>query len=105
VRKYGPGLAVEVSAPPGIQVVFGQRDAGATHVLSLVNLYTGLAASGGSINPQVGPVKVTIPLRVFVTRPKAVQAIDAQGMRWRAGQQALDIDIATVGHHAVLVIT
>jgi len=105
VRKYGPGLAVQVSAPPGIQVVFGRRDAGATHVLSLVNLYTGLAASGGSVNPQVGPVKVTIPLRVFAARPKAVQAIDAQGMRWRLGRQALEVDITTVGHHAVLVIT
>jgi hypothetical protein len=105
VRKYGHGLVVEVSAPPGIQVVFGRRDAGATHVLSLVNLYTGLAAAGGSINPQVGPIKVAIPLRVFTTRPKAVQAIDAQGMRWRVGSEALEIEVASVGNHALLVVT
>lgn len=105
VRKYAPSLVVQVQAPPGIQVVFGRRDGGATHVLSLVNLYAGLATAGGTpVHPQVGPVKVTIPLRVFGSRPKTVQSIDVHGMQWKVGSNELQVEIASIGHHALLVV-
>jgi len=107
VRKYTPSLAVDLKAPPGIQVVFGRKDGGAMHVVSLVNLYGGLAISAGGAPtyPQVGPVKVTIPIRVFASRPKSLQSIDATGVQWRVGPNELEVEIASIGHHALLVVT
>lgn len=106
VRKYAAPLAVDVQAPAGIQVVFARKKTGATHVLSLVNLYAGLATAGGvPVHPRVGPVKVTIPLRVFLSRPASVRPIDASGVQWKFGADALHVEIASVGHHALLVIT
>ncbi len=104
-RKYAAGLALDVEAPAGIQVVLGRKDRGATHVLSLVNLYGGLALSGEASAPQVGPVKVTIPLRVFATLPKAVRPLDAQGVRWNITPKGLEVSIASIGHHALLIVT
>ena len=106
VRKYAAQSALDVQAPAGIQVVFGRKDKGATHVLSLVNLYGGLALAGeAAAAPQVGPVKVTIPLRVFAARPKTVKPIDAQGVHWRVTPKGLEVSVASIGHHALLVIT
>jgi hypothetical protein len=105
VRKYALRLAVEVQAPPGIQVVFGRKDGGATHVLSFVNLYAGLVTAGGApVHPQVGPIKVTIPLRVFASRPKTVQSIDAHGTQWKVGTNELQVEVTSIGHHALLVV-
>lgn len=106
VRKYAANLALDVKAPAGIQAVFGRKDNGATHVLSLVNLYGGLATSGGPpVHPQVGPVEVSIPVRVFPARPKAVRPIDAHGVKWKISGNALEVQIASIGHHALLVMT
>jgi hypothetical protein len=106
VRKYAANLALDVQAPAGIQAVFGRKDHGKTHVVSLVNLYGGLALSSGlTAHPQVGPVKVSIPLPVFATRPKSVRPIDTHGMKWKIAGNALEVEMASIGHHAVLVIT
>jgi hypothetical protein len=106
VRKYAAGLSLDVRAPAGVQVVFGRKDGGATHVLSLVNLLGGLALSGdSSVSPQVGPVHATIPLAVFASRPKSVRPIGADGVRWAVTAKGLEIDVASIGHHAVLAIT
>ena len=104
--RSAANLALDVKAPAGIQAVFGRKDNGATHVLSLVNLYGGLATSGGPpMHPQVGPVEVSIPVRVFPARPKAVRPIDAHGVKWKISGNALEVQIASIGHHALLVMT
>jgi hypothetical protein len=106
VRKYAAPLAVDVEAPPGIQVVFGRKKKGGTHVLSLVNLYAGLATAGGvPRHPQVGPIRINIPRHVFPAPPKSVRPIDAASMRWKLGGEALQVEIASIGHHALLVIS
>jgi len=70
-----------------------------------VNLYAGLVTTGGApVHPQVGPIKVFIPLRVFASRPKTVQSIDAHGMQWKVGTNELQVEIASIGHHALLVV-
>jgi hypothetical protein len=106
IRKYAPPLAIDATVPAGVQVVFGRKDNGATHVVSLVNLFAGMAFSAdASPTPRVGPVKLTIPLDVFPSRPGSVQSIDAEGVQWTAGPKALEIAIASIGHHAVLAVT
>jgi hypothetical protein len=105
VRKYSRRLAVEVEAPAGVQVVFGRKAGGSIHVLSLVNLYAGLAtAAGPPRHPQVGPVKAAIPGRVFPAPPQTVQALDAHGLRWHFEENELRIELASIGHHAVVVV-
>jgi hypothetical protein len=52
----------------------------------------------------VGPIKVTIPLRVFASRPKTVQSIDAHGTQWKVGTNELQVEVTSIGHHALLVV-
>lgn len=103
VKKYATGLPVDARVPPGVQVVFG-RKAG-VHVLSLVNHYVGLAVSGEDApHPQVGPVEVTIPLKVLGGAPKAVQSIDATAFRWRVQGEQLRLEANSIGHHALIIL-
>jgi len=100
VKKYATGFAIQADAPPGIQVVFGRR--GGVHVVSLVNHYAGMIIGGP--HPQVGPVSLRIPESVFPSRPRTVRPIDAKGVRWRFAKGLLQIDVESVGHHALLVM-
>jgi len=44
-------------------------------------------------------------MRVFSVRPKSVQPIDASGVRWAVGEKGLEVEIASIGRHALLVVT
>jgi hypothetical protein len=104
VRKFSPPLAIQVDAPPGIQVVFGRRSA-QMHVVSLVNHYSGLdTAAGTNPVPWVGPARARVPLETLGRRPSAVYAIGVSGLKWAWAREVLEIEMASVGHHGVLVI-
>jgi len=89
--------------------VLGRRaaseNARPVHVLSLVNHYSGLDASGGTnAIPWVGPILVRIPLGGLGGRPQSIEPIGALNMKWTLSRDTLQIEMTSVGHHAVLVI-
>ncbi|HNY38817.1 MAG TPA: hypothetical protein PKJ41_00415 [Bryobacteraceae bacterium] len=103
VKRFGSGLPISAQLPPGIQVVFS-RGRG-THVVSLVNHYAGMVVSGEpNSHPQVGPVRLEIPLAVLGGAPRDVQPVDAAGFRWKVEGPVLRLQAETIGHHAVLRI-
>lgn len=102
VRKYASGLVPEVTAPAGVQVVYGRKPG--AHVLSLVNLYAGTVTAPGTPVPRVGPVAVRIPVNSLGTVPRSVQGIDLAGMRWQVRAGVLEITADSLGRHAVVVI-
>jgi hypothetical protein len=109
VKKFATRLAIDVEAPPGIQVVLGRRGApdaaSSLHVLSFVNHYSGLdSAVGKNSIPWVGPIRARIPLSTLGSKPKWIHPIGASGMKWTCSTDTLHIEMASVGHHAVLAI-
>ena len=103
VKLFASGLAIEMEAPPGVQVVFGRN--GQAHVISLVNYHAGLAlGTGEGPPPRVGPVVLRIPAGVLRDTPKTVTPVDAEGLRWRNGPAGFEIDVASIGVHALLVL-
>ena len=109
VRLFAPGLAVKVQAPPGVQVVFARRAAGAAgpagHVLSLINRYAGMIVGAGQgPHPQVGPIEATISVDALGYRPENIEAIDAAGLRWEFTGQEVRIRIDSITHHAVCLL-
>ena len=103
VRKYAGGLVPDVTAPAGVQVVYGRKPG--AHVLSLVNLYAGTVTAPGTPVPRVGPVAVRIPVQSLGGSPRSVQVIDVTGMKWRVQAETLEITAESVGLHGVVMIT
>lgn len=109
VRHFATHLAVTMQAPPGIMVVFGRREAGphgpAVNTLSLVNRYSGtILASPDQPRPQVGPIKLQVALGAWPQGPRHLECIGASGLTWRVADATLHIEIASIGHHAVVAI-
>ena len=52
--------------------------------------------------PLVGPVKLTIQMP---TRPGSVKLVDGNGLDWKYREAAIEANIQSVGHHALLIIT
>ncbi|HCC58876.1 MAG TPA: hypothetical protein DEQ47_16770 [Solibacterales bacterium] len=101
VTHYATGLAIEMQAPTGIQVVFGRKPG--MSVVSLVNYYGGLAPGTDEHSmPQVGPVRLTVR---HGNRPVAVRLFGGHGLDWKYRDGAIDANIQTVGHHALLIVT
>jgi hypothetical protein len=74
-------------------------------VLSFVNHYSGLdSAVGKNSIPWVGPIRARIPLSTLGSKPKWIHPIGASGMKWTCSTDTLHIEMASVGHHAVLAI-
>jgi len=86
-----------------VQVVFGRRQS--MHVISLLNHYAGMVISGEAVpHPQVGPVRVDVPVRVLGAAPKTVKDIDARGFRWRVERETVRMEADSIGHHALFVM-
>jgi len=109
IRNFATRLAIDVKAPPGIQIVLGHRGVAEggpwLHVLSLVNHYSGLdTAAGKNPIPCVGPIRIRIPLDTLKTKPGFVHPIGVSNMKWNWSKDVLQVEMASVGHHGVLVI-
>jgi len=106
VRKFAPPLVLQSDVPPGVQVVLGRkRGSPAVHVISLVNLYTGLVAGPwASRAPQVGPVRLSLDTALLGTRPAGVRAIGAGEIRWSYAGDTIRIEADRIGSHAVLIL-
>ena len=109
LRHYASEPAITVKAPAGIAVVFGRRADGpagpAQHTVSLVNTYASLVLnSPDDVIPQVGPVGLRIPLRVFSQPPQRVASLDTSGLTWKVAGGELQIEIAQIGLHAVIAM-
>jgi hypothetical protein len=102
VRKYAGALVPEVTAPAGVQVVYGRKPG--LHVLSLVNLYAGTVTAPGTPVPRVGPVTVRIPVKSLGGVPRSVQGIDLARMRWQVRAGVLEITADSLRRHAVVAI-
>ncbi|MEO7146008.1 MAG: alpha-amylase family protein, partial [Bryobacteraceae bacterium] len=100
VTRYAAGLAIEMQAPAGIQVVFGRKP-GAS-VVSLVNVYGGLAPGTDQLSlPQVGPVRLTVQVG---SRPASIRLLGGSGLDWKYRGRVIDVSIQSVGHHALLIV-
>jgi hypothetical protein len=109
VRRFATDLAIKVQAPPGIMVVFGRRSDGpngpALHTISLVNRYSGaILNSPDQVRPRVGPVSLRVPLHVLPQAPQKVEGIDTRELTWKIAGGELQIEVANIGHHAVIAI-
>jgi hypothetical protein len=106
VKKYAAKLAAELTAPPGIQVVLGRRPESGGHVVSLVNHYAGMTPGSPDLpRPQVGPIRLRVPLSVLGGPPSAVKSIDIEGLQWRVADDTLVADARSVGVHGLLILT
>ena len=109
VRRFATDLSIKAQAPPGIMVVFGRRHAGpngpAMHTISLVNRYSGaILNSPDQVRPRVGPISLRVPLHVLPKPPHSVDGIDTSGLAWKIAGAELQIEVADIGHHAVIAI-
>lgn len=105
VRKFAAPQVIDADVPPGVQVVFGRKRNGRMHVISLINLYTGLVAGPwGSRRPQIGPLKLSVDTASLGARPSSVESIGAEGMRWAQRGARLEIEIDRIAQHAVVAL-
>jgi hypothetical protein len=108
VGRWSRGRALELEAPPGVMAVLSsKRAAPSARVLSLVNRYGGMIVGTGRAeldHPGLGPVRARLRLASLGGRPRRVRAIGAEGVKRTLTRTHLVVDVARIGHHALLLI-
>ena len=102
ITKFAAPLAIEMQAPTGIQLVFGRKPG--VSVVSMVNHYGGLATGTEDRSmPLVGPREVDDSNAN--TSGECASWSTATVSIGSTAKAAIDANIQSVGHHALLIIT